>query len=229
MSGSEYHKIHTVYKRDPETSALLEGQYSLPELAYLAGSEWEFTEKVDGLNIRIGLTAEGRRWVGGRTDKAQLDARLLQTLEGIATVDELHSVFHLPRLIEGKAPADAVLYGEGYGARIRKGGNYRPDQAFVLFDVWVAATDASNPGTRVGGWWLQRPEVEDVAERLGLDVSPIVAGGTLLDAVELTRSGIQSRWGGFPAEGLVMRPMTELRSRAGHRIIAKIKARDFER
>ena len=36
-----YPKIHTVFKRDPATKhkTLLEGEYSLPEFAYLAGNE----------------------------------------------------------------------------------------------------------------------------------------------------------------------------------------------
>ena len=46
----EYHKIQTVYLRDPETKfrILLEGQYATPELEYLAQNKWTWTEKVDG-------------------------------------------------------------------------------------------------------------------------------------------------------------------------------------
>ena len=48
----EYHKIQTVFKRDPETNhrTLLEGQYSMPEFEYLANNQWVFTEKIDGTN-----------------------------------------------------------------------------------------------------------------------------------------------------------------------------------
>ena len=65
----EYHKIQTVYLRDPETKykTLLVGQYAKPEFAYLANNEWVFTEKVDGTNIRIGLV-DGEYRVGGKTD-----------------------------------------------------------------------------------------------------------------------------------------------------------------
>jgi hypothetical protein len=113
-------------------------------------------------------------------------------------------------------PDGGCLYGEGYGARIQKGGgNYRPDQDFVLFDV------------KVGDWWLQRDAVEDVSGKLSLDIVPIIGRGTLVYMVELVEKGFQSQWGNFQAEGIVARPACELKARNGHRIITKIKTRDF--
>lgn len=207
---SEYHKIHTVFKRDPATNykTLLEGDYSLPEFEYLANNRWVFTEKVDGVNIRV-YFRDGKVTFGGRTDRAQISATLLERLNErfLPQVERLSGVFN---------DADVCLYGEGYGAKIQKGGgNYRPDQDFVLFDVMV------------GDWWLQRPDVEDVAEKLGLDVVPVVGEGTLLEMVEHAKAGIPSTWGDFQAEGYVARPATELKTRSGHRLITKIKCRDF--
>ena len=46
---------------------------------------------------------------------------------------------------------------------------------------------------------------------------------------EVARQGFQSMWGNFQAEGLVVRPLVELRSRTGERVIAKIKCKDFAR
>ena len=68
---TEYHKIQTIFKRDPKTNykTLLMGEYSLPEFNYLANNIWQFTEKVDGTNIRIILNDEGLSF-GGRTEKA---------------------------------------------------------------------------------------------------------------------------------------------------------------
>lgn len=46
---SEYHKIQSVYKREPTgTRHLIEGEWTLPEFEYLANNPWTFTEKVDG-------------------------------------------------------------------------------------------------------------------------------------------------------------------------------------
>jgi hypothetical protein len=209
----EYHKIQTVYMRDPATNhkTLLEGQYSLPEFAWLANNEWVFTEKVDGTNIRVMFDAGGITF-GGKTDAAQIPAKLVARLqERFASPDVFASVFG--------ENAGVCLYGEGYGAGIQKGGVYRPDQDFVLFDV------------RVGEWWLQREDVEDVAAKLGLDVVPVVGRGTLAEMVEMTRGGFTTRWALHGqvtvAEGIVARPATELRTRSGERLITKIKHKDF--
>jgi len=73
---TEYHKIQTVFKRDPKTKykTLLKNQFSLPEFEYLALNTWVFTEKIDGTNIRIiiDFTQGTRQCVrfAGKTDKA---------------------------------------------------------------------------------------------------------------------------------------------------------------
>lgn len=199
-----YHKIQTVWARDPETKfkTLIEGEWALPEFGYLADCLWRFTEKVDGTNIRIIIDEHGFR-VGGKTDTAQIPAFLLPALNEIGA----------------RAPEEETmtLYGEGYGAKIQKGGgNYKADGAdFVLFDVWC------------GGMWLENENVWDIADKLNVDVVPVVGVGTLSDAVKTTREGFTSLWGDFPAEGLVMRPEVELQTRRGERIITKIKAKDF--
>lgn len=207
---SEYHKIQTVFKRDPANKhrTLLEGQWTLPEFEYLSINKWVFTEKVDGTNIRV-YFRDGKITFGGRTDRAQIPATLVERLNDRV----LPQAERFTDIFEG---AEVCLYGEGYGAKIQKGGgNYRQDQDFVLFDVLV------------GDWWLQRPDVEDVAVKLGLDVVPVVGEGTLLEMVEHAKAGIPSTWGDFQAEGYVARPATELKTRAGHRLITKIKCRDF--
>ena len=204
---SEYHKINSIFKRDRTTNRLIEGDWSVPEFEYLSDNIWTWTEKVDGTNIRV-VFHDGAITFGGRTDAAQIPAQL---------VGRLNERF-LPKisLLSEAFPDGCVLYGEGYGAKIQKGGgHYRQDQDFVLFDV------------RCGRWWLQREDVEDVAAKLVLDVVPVIGSGTLKDAVELARAGIRSTWGEFEAEGIVARPKVELQTRGGHRIIAKIKCRDF--
>jgi ATP-dependent RNA circularization protein (DNA/RNA ligase family) len=207
----EYHKIQTVFKRDPETKfkTLLEGDYSLPEFEYLKDSQWVFTEKVDGTNIRVKYL-NGKITFGGKTDRAQIPALLVEKLNDKFL--PLVNVFK-DKFDEG----DVCLYGEGYGAKIQKGGgNYRSDQDFVLFDV------------KVGDWWLMRSDVEDVAKSLGIVVVPIIGVGTLSDMIEKVKAGITSTWGDFMAEGIVARPFIELKTRNGSRIITKLKHKDFK-
>lgn len=212
-----YHKINTVFARDPR-GRIVDGLYATPELAYLANNQWWWTEKVNGTNIR--LTYDGspefrgneHAYVYGKTDDAQIPPTLLRRLVELLKEVPLEAVF-------GSGPdVDVILHGEGYGDKIGKAGHlYKPDGAdFVLFDV------------QVGGWWLSRANVEDVATKLGLAVVPIVGTGTLLEAVEHARAGFDSLgWSGVLAEGLVMRPDVELFNRAGERIITKIKHKDF--
>jgi len=201
----EYHKIQTVFKRDPETKhkSLLMGQYTLPEFEYLKDNKWIFTEKVDGTNIRV-YFKDGKVTFGGRTDQAQIPATLFTRLNEVFTPDKFEGF------------KDVCLYGEGYGAKIQKGGgNYRADQDFVLFDI------------KIGEYWLQRPDLEGIADKLGIDIVPILGEGTLIDMVEWAKEGLRSTWGPFEAEGYVARPATELKARNGQRIITKIKCRDF--
>lgn len=211
----EYHKIDTVFKRDPATNhkRLILGDYSQDAFAYLAENTWIFTEKVDGTNVRVicpPYHEDGKQYgitFGGKTDNASLPARLVTVLEQRFHTqrERLHEIF----------PEGACLYGEGYGAKIQSGGNYRPDQDFVLFDV------------KVGDWWLQRPDVEDVAAKLAIDVVPVIGYGDLHEMIERARVGFNSTWGEFTAEGIVARPRIELKTRSGERIITKIKHKDF--
>ncbi len=205
-----YHKIQTVYKRDPETKfkTLLEGQYSLPGFEYLANNNWTFIEKVDGTNIRIMFDGEQITF-GGKTDRAQIPAFL---------VTRLNELFGGLNELFGSLFSDGIcLYGEGYGAKIQKGGgNYRSNQDFILFDI------------KIGDWWLQYKDVVDIAQTLGLDIVPIIGNGTLHGMVEMAKEGFNSTWGDFRAEGIVARPATELKARNGQRIITKIKCKDFQ-
>ena len=206
----QYHKIQTVYKRDPDNrfKTLLHGQYSLPEFEFLKDNPWVFTEKVDGTNIRIIWDGE-KITFGGKTDNAQTPVPLLNRLNEmfLPKVETFASVF---------GDTAVCLYGEGYGAKIQKvGGNYSATQEFVLFDVKIA------------DWWLERPNVADIAEKLGVDIVPIIGEGTLDDLEALVKSGFESKWGDFLAEGVVARPAVELKTRNGSRIITKLKHTDF--
>lgn len=216
----EYHKIQTIFKRDEKTKKIIEGDFSLPEFEYLKDNKWVFTEKVDGTNIRVMYTGAGISF-GGKTNNASMPVflmyRLQELFEGTQKRLAFKKLFEHPNA-DGVIEEPAVcLYGEGYGAKIQTGGTYIKNGVdFVLFDI------------KIGHWWLQREDVEGIAEQLGIRVVPIIGEGTLVDAVEMTRNGFNSQWGNFTAEGIVARPKTELRARSGERIITKIKYRDFK-
>ena len=208
----QYHKIQTIFKRDEKTKRIVEGDYSLPEFEFLKDNPWVFTEKVDGTNIRI-MWDGANVTFGGKTDDAQMPVFLLYKLQELFEGTAKRQLFKEVFGEEG----NVCLYGEGYGAKIQKGGgNYISDGvSFVLFDV------------KIGDWWLERENIEDIAQKFTLKVVPILGEGTLAEAVEMTRKGFNSQWGDFIAEGIVARPKTELKTRRGDRIITKIKYRDF--
>ena len=203
-----YHKIQTIFKRDPETRSkkLLHGEFSIPEFDFLSKNDWVFTEKVDGTNIRV-MYDNGGIEFRGKNDKTQLPAQLVKRLEErfipqLKTFEE--------SLVDG-----VCLYGEGYGPKIQTGGKYRDDQDFVLFDI------------KIGDNWLRRGDVEQIAELFGIDVVPILSTGTIADMINIVQAGFESKWGPFTAEGIVARPKTELKTRGGRRIITKLKHTDF--
>ena len=210
----KYHKIQTVFKRDPETNfkTLLYHEYSIPEFEMLKDIEWVWTEKIDGTNIRIMWDGEIVR-LGGKTDNAQIPTFLLSRLQDLFTVDKMKEVF--------PDPGDICLYGEGYGAKIQKGGNYLPDSTnFILFDC------------KADEWWLKRADLKDIAQKLSIDIVPVIGNGPLLAAVEYCCNGFPSKISHnkeYIAEGLVLKPGIDIFCRNGDRIVSKIKFKDFPR
>lgn len=209
----EYHKINSVYMRDPATKhkSFIEGAWAQPAFEYLTAAEWTWTEKIDGTNMRVEYL-NGNVHFGGRTSAAQIPAFLVDKMLELFPAEKLANQFK-------DAKYAVTLFGEGYGAKIQKGGgNYKPDGVdFILFDV------------AFGGMFAERHVVEQIASEMGLDVVPIVGRGTLPEAMEYTKAGFNSTFGDFQAEGLVMRPSVELLDKHGHRIITKVKCRDFTR
>lgn len=204
--GPDYLKIQTVFKRD-ERNVIIPGDFSTPEIAYLADAPWTWTEKVDGTNIRVHWNGDCVT-VGGRTDNAQVPTFLIAALGFLNDHDLWRTSF--------PDSTDVTVYGEGYGPKIQKGGQYRADCSLIVFDV------------RVGEWWLKADDVRDVASKLGLDVVPSFGTMTLNEAVEAVQSrSVASKWEGAQIEGLVGRPAVDLFTRKGERIVAKVKVKDF--
>lgn len=210
-----YHKIQTCFKRDPASNRIIETDFTTAEFEYLAGNDWQWSEKVDGTNIRIGYSGAGLPVeIGGRTDNAVMPGRL-----AIRLADLFCSAAGYARVVEtfGETPKyPVVMFGEGYGAGIQKGGGYREDVDFILFDI------------HIGDYWLDRESCEGIAAKLGIDIVPIIGHGTLRESIELVRAGFTSpKWPNVKSEGLVVRPSVDIKNRWGGRIITKIKTCDF--
>ena len=229
----KYHKIQSVFLRDPANhhKTFMMGEWAEPAFSYLAEDMWVATEKIDGTNMRlhiadpqegdsgslvaaffrpgdVGRIRSGVRFkVGGRNENSEIPVPLMERMSEIG-----NRAGHLNGL---------TLYGEGYGAGIQKGGGYRSDMGFILFDVMVTET----------GTFLERGDVEDIALKMDLPYSGPCWYGTLMAAVnrfrELDDRPLDSLFRESEAEGWVLRPQTELRDRLGHRVITKMKVKDF--
>ena len=207
----EYPKIETIFSRDTEgTKKLILGTYRDETVKYLRFNDWQFTEKIDGTNISV-------EWDGhavsfhGRTEKAQIPKHLLEYLEKTFLTTEAEELFE-----QTYGDKNVILYGEDYGAKIQNGGNYRSDVSFILFDVLI------------GDNWQEREWVEKTAKMFGIDVVPVVFVGSLEEGIDYVMEHHPSTIGTAMMEGIVGRPMVEMRDRLGERIIVKIKWEDFK-
>ena len=207
----EYPKIETIFNRDTEgTKKLIFGTYRDETIKYLRLNDWQFTEKIDGTNISV-------EWDGhavsfhGRTERAQIPKHLLEYLEKTFLTTEAEELFE-----QTYGDKNVILYGEGYGAKIQNGGNYRSDVSFILFDVLI------------GDNWQEREWVEKTAKMFGIDVVPVVFVGSLEEGIDYVMEHHPSTIGTAMMEGIVGRPMVEMRDRLGKRILVKITWEDFK-
>jgi hypothetical protein len=211
----EYPKIPGPFKREvsgPNKNKVIAWDWTSPELEFLADTQWIFTEKIDGTNIRViwdGHKPEFR----GRTDSAQMPPKLLAALTEMFPEELFEQVF---------GSTDVILFGEGYGAGIQKGGgNYLPNEnSFRLFDV------------RIGNWWLKPQDVWDIARSMGIEWAPVALQGTLSGCIEWMIdneliSSIAHKLGTTVAEGVVGIPQVPLLRRDGSRVIVKLKGCDL--
>lgn len=207
----QYEKIETVFCRDTSgTKRLILNDYRNPTIAYLKDNMWLFTEKVDGTNIRVYWDGHKVEF-GGRTDMAQIPGHLLNKLNEMFMTTEAEELFE-----QTWGDKDVILFGEGYGPKIQSGDEYRSDVSFILFDVLV------------GDNYQERKWVEKTAQMFNIDVVPIVLTGTIQDGIDYVMKRPRSTMGTAMMEGVVGRPMVELRDRRGERVIVKIKWEDFK-
>lgn len=220
---AEYQKIQTLFKRD-ERNIIIPDQFTYPEFEVLKDLKWECTEKIDGTNIRIELTSSGNPEDGiimsfkGRTDKAVIPEHLLTKLNWLFDREHLMEVLNIT---DETQDCNITLYGEGYGAKIQKGGNYiSNDVNFILFDV------------KIGKWWLDRESIKDIANKLGISAVPLMGYMTIPEAIEYVKEGFKSTIAenkDYDAEGLVLKAPCGLLKRDGERLITKIKTVDFRK
>jgi hypothetical protein len=148
----------------------------------------------------------------------------LQVFSGGEKYENFAKLFDLPCLEEAlKAISTEILvYGEAYGGKCQgMKATYGPDLKFCVFDV------------QIGNTWLNVPNAEDVAKKLGLEFVHYTLISTDLvsidaerdaDSVQAIRNGMGP---GKLREGIVLRPLEEMRKSNGERVIVKHKRDEF--
>ncbi len=150
----------------------------------------------------------------------------LSYFAGGASHEAFVKLFDEPFLIEKLMAlymdVNMVIFGEAYGGKLQgMSKTYGTKLKFIVFDV------------RINDLWLDVPSAEHIAIELRLEFIDYVIistnmiaidGMTYTPSVQARRNGIYEE---CMREGIVLRPMTELRKNNGERIIAKHKRPEF--
>jgi len=128
----------------------------------------------------------------------------------------------LTAAFEATGVAEATIYGEAYGGKMQAMRDiYGPDLRFVAFEV------------KIGDSFLAVPKAEGFARSLDFEFVHYVEVPTDLEALDAERDAdsvqaIRNGCGpGKPREGVVLRPLIEVRTNNGGRVVAKHKREDF--
>jgi len=117
---------------------------------------------------------------------------------------------------------DVTIYGEAYGGKQQgMSHTYGKELKFIVFDV------------KVGIVWLNVPNAEDVAKQFGMEFvayRKVETNLAFLDEV-MEEPSVQAKRNGIKEdkqrEGVVLRPLVEMKTNNGARVIAKYKPEKF--
>lgn len=220
MGEMTYPKINSYYKRDKKGNMLFD---EISEEIFGNIKKWVALEKVDGTNWRVIYDpVTDKVTYNGRTDRAQVkdNPDLCKYTEEWFTPEKFKEIFdkssELPKVI---------LFGEGYGKKIQKGGgDYISDkQRFILFDVVLIFGDKK--------YWLERLDVIDVANKFKIPTVPIIEFGDIKTIEEIVKNGFLSKVAENEkiAEGVVCETSPLIFNKKGNPIKWKIKYKDFHK
>jgi len=213
---TKYSKFSSPFVKDEKfKNTMAESQY-LPE------GKWIKTEKIDGTNIRIILTKpeNGQREILIGSRKLILNPDDVTSKQFMDCLKEVN----LNKVVEYFKEVDStvIIYGEGYGAGIQKGGMYSPNKEFRVFDI------------RIGLAYQDFEYVEKVCIDNQLNIVPVLGVSKTLSYGECLSSldkfkdtMIKDGCGGKP-EGIVYKFEPVLLNKYGERLIFKIKFKDFK-
>jgi hypothetical protein len=136
--------------------------------------------------------------------------------------EELFNVEQLTQLFTDLGHDEVTIYGEAYGGKVQKMSvTYGSDLKFCAFEA------------KIGDTWLNVPNAEDVAKKLGLEFVHYVEIDADIEAIDAERDAdsvqaIRNGMGeGKKREGVVLRPLEEFCDSRGNRVLSKHKCNEF--
>jgi len=215
-SFTKYTKFSSPFVKDDKFKNIVELAQVLPT------GIWIKTEKVDGTNIRIILTKQTvviKREILIGSRKLILNTEDKGSKQYMDCLKEVN----LNKIAEYFKDVDStvVIYGEGYGAGVQKGGIYSKEKNFRVFDI------------RIGEAYQNFEYVQKVCIDNQLNIVPIVGQAEEIGYLECLKSLknfnetlIKEGDGGKP-EGLVYKFEPVLLNKYKERLIFKVKFKDF--
>jgi len=142
----------------------------------------------------------------------------------VALFDQEALLAKFKEILPGPPQGDVEIYvyGEAYGGKCQgMSKTYGKELRFVAFEV------------KIGHSWLKVPDAEEVVRKLGLEfvfynkipaVMSAIDSVRDADSVQAIRNGMGF---GHIREGIVLRPLFEVKKNSGERVIAKHKRPEF--
>lgn len=214
---TKYGKFSSPFKKDEKFKNTKELSQHIPR------GKWILTEKVDGANIRIVLTKPDEKgdreyFIGSRKLLLNPDDKGSKQFFDCLTEINIHKLINYFQDIN----STIVIYGEGYGAGVQKGGIYSPTKNFRVFDI------------RIGSAYQDFEYVKKVCIDNQLNLVPIIGETSeitydeCLWYLERNKKTLIKEGTGGDSEGLVAKFEPVLLNKYGERLIFKIKFRDFD-
>ena len=218
----KYPKIRSLFKRDDHFK--FTDQYISASLQEFSEQkfQWSCYEKIDGTNIRIYCNYETNEFKYlGRTDKADMPTHLTPELDKM-----IESVKSNKEAIKQALQSNIfVLFGEGFGHKIQKGGLYLgKDTACHIFDSYIYYVTKEG---HYKGFWLDEKRLDEILNILQLEKVPFIGHKTTAEAVEMAKKGFDSKYGTAKSEGLILKTHFPVFDSFGNRLIFKVKTKDF--
>jgi len=213
---TKFDKFSSPFKKDNNFKNTTELSQEFPT------GKWILTEKIDGTNIRIILTKldeDGKREIHLGSRKLILNEKDKGSKQYMDCLKEVN--LHKIREYFEDVNSTIIIYGEGYGAGIQKGGIYSKEKNFRVFDI------------RIGKAYQDFEYVKKVCMDNQLNLVPILGDIKEINyhdckyhLHEFKETSIKEGSGGKP-EGLVIKFEPVLLNKYGERLIFKIKFKDF--